>query len=199
MSAPGPIVTLIRHGETEWSKSGQHTGRSDIPLTAAGERQAKEIATLIDSDAFSAVLVSPMQRAQRTATLAGLEDFEVVDDLREWDYGDFEGLASAEIRDRVPGWSIWAGPWRGGESASDVTARADRVIERILALPADARVALVGHGHMSRVLGARWMGSAVTAGQRLALDTGAVCELGWEHDYRVLHRWNVVAGATIGR
>ena len=199
MSAPGPTVTLIRHGETEWSRTGQHTGRTDIPLTPAGETQAKEIGTIIAAGEFTTVLVSPRQRAQRTAELAGLEGAMADDDLQEWDYGEFEGLTSRQIQEQVPGWNIWDGPWRGGESAEDVAARADRVIGRVLEQPAGARIALVGHGHFSRVLGARWVGAPVTAGRWLALDTAAVCDLGWEHDYRVLHRWNVVAGATMGR
>ena len=198
MPAPGPTVTLLRHGETEWSRSGRHTGRTDVPLTEAGERQAKEAGTLFDARAFDLVLVSPRQRAGRTAALAGLGPVEVDDDLQEWDYGEFEGLTSPEIRRLVPGWSIWEGPWRGGETAAQVAARADRVVARVLAQPAGARVALVGHGHFSRVLGARWVGADVTAGRWLALGTAAVCELGWEHDHRVIQRWNVAAGAPAG-
>lgn len=198
MTAPGPIVSLLRHGETEWSKSGRHTGRTDIPLTPTGEAQAKELGTIIAPGAFSSVWVSPMQRARRTAVLAGLADFEVVDDLREWDYGELDGMTTEQIREEFPGWTVWEGPWRGGETGDDVAARADRVIERILAQPPAARVALVGHGHFSRVLGARWIGAPVSAGGWLALDTAAACELGWEHGRRVLHRWNLVAGATIG-
>ncbi len=192
--APGPIVALIRHGQTEWSASGRHTGRTDIPLTAAGEAQAEAIADVIDASAFDTVLVSPMQRAQRTAVLAGLENFHVVQDLQEWDYGDFEGLTSPEIRERVPGWTIWGGPWSAGETAEDVGARADRVIERVLGGQPGSKVGLVGHGHFSRALAARWVGAPVAAGAWLALDTAAVCELGWEHGNRTLRRWNVVAG-----
>jgi broad specificity phosphatase PhoE len=197
MSAPGPTVILLRHGETEWSRSGQHTGRTDIALTARGETQAKEAGAFLAGVDFDRVLVSPLQRARRTAELAGLLHPEIVDDLREWDYGDFEGLTSAQIRESVPQWSIWEGPWRGGERDIDVRDRVDRVIAEVLESPPGARVALVAHGHILRVLGARWLGAPVTAGRWLALDTAAICELGWEHDYRVLHRWNMAPGATM--
>lgn len=197
MSAPGPIVTLVRHGETEWSRSGQHTGRTDIALTATGERQAKDAGTILAGTSFDSVLVSPMQRARRTAELAGLGDYQVEEDLREWDYGDFEGLTTGEIQERVPGWNIWGGPWPGGETDAQIAGRADRVVAQLLGSPAGYRVAVVAHGHFLRVLGARWVGAPVGFGKYLTLDTAAVCELGWEHDYRVVHRWNQVAGATI--
>jgi broad specificity phosphatase PhoE len=192
MSTSPPTVTLLRHGETLWSKSGQHTGRTDLELTDVGERQAKAAGGLLDGRTFDLVLTSPLQRARRTAELAGLTPFEVVDGLREWDYGEFEGLTTAEIQEEYPDWSIWDGPWVGGETAEDVRVRVDAVVGRVLDLPEGSRVALVAHGHILRVLGARWIGTEVRGGRWLGLDTAAVCELGWEHDYRVLHRWNLV-------
>jgi broad specificity phosphatase PhoE len=191
MSEHGPDVTLVRHGETPWSLSGQHTGRTEIELTAKGEEQAKAAGALVGSAPFDLVLCSPRQRAQRTAELAGLVPFEIDDDLVEWDYGDFEGLTSAEIHATLPAWDIWHGPWPGGETAEQVAARARRVVERVLALGPDKRVALVAHGHILRVLATQWAELDVTIGRRLALETAAVCELGWEHDYRVIRRWDM--------
>lgn len=191
MSAIGPDVTLIRHGETAWSLSGQHTGTSEIPLTEAGEEQAKQAGSMIDAASFDRVLVSPRQRARRTAELAGLTGYEIEDDLAEWDYGEFEGRTTPEIQETYTAWSIWHGPWVGGETAEQVSARADRLIGRIRALGPETAVACVAHGHFLRVFGARWVGLAVADGARLGLDTAAVCHLDWEHDYPIIHRWNV--------
>ncbi len=193
MPNPGTTLLLVRHGETEWSRDGRHTGRTDLELTTAGERQAKELRPLLERWPSDAVLCSPLQRARRTAELAGLLPYDVDDDLREWDYGDFEGLTSDEIHESLPGWSIWDGPWRGGESAADVAARADRVIRRALGEGPGRRVALVAHGHVLRSLAARWLGEPVRTGRFLGLDTSTVCELGWEHANPVIHRWNVAA------
>lgn len=194
MMVPTAEVTLVRHGETPWSRSGQHTGRTDLDLTEVGEAQAKAAEPLIGDDRFDLVLVSPLQRARRTAELARLVPYEVDDDLREWDYGDLEGLTTEEIRRDHPDWSIWRGPWPGGETPEEVGARADRVIARARSLPRGGRVALVGHGHLLRVLGARWVGAPVDAGRWLGLDTGAVCHLAWEHEYPILRHWNLTAG-----
>jgi broad specificity phosphatase PhoE len=184
-------VTLLRHGETLWSKSGQHTGRTDLELTDIGELQAKAATPLLGTDSFDLILVSPLRRARRTAEIAGLTPFEIEPDLREWDYGEFEGMTTPEIQVDHPGWSIWSGPWVGGETAEQVAARADRVIGRIRALPDESHVAVVAHGHLLRVFGARWIGVPPTGGQWLGLDTAAVCHLAWEHDYPILHRWNL--------
>jgi broad specificity phosphatase PhoE len=192
---PGPLPSVLRHGETVWSRDGRHTGVTDVGLTADGEEQARRIGTWLGAERFDLVLTSPRTRARRTAELAGLVPYEVDPDLAEWDYGRFEGLTSAEIRSQVPGWSVWDGPWEGGETSGEVAARADRVIHRILGLEPGARVALVGHGHFSRVLGARWVSAPVTAGRWLGLDTGSLSTLGWEHDYRVVRLWNVVPPA----
>jgi broad specificity phosphatase PhoE len=186
-----PDVTLLRHGETLWSKSGQHTGRTDLELTDIGELQAKAATPLLGTDGFDLILVSPLQRARRTAEIAGLTPYEIEPDLHEWDYGEFEGMTTPEIQVDYPGWSIWSGPWVGGETADQVAARADRVIARIRALPDDSHVAVVAHGHFLRVFGARWIGVPPAGGQWLGLDTAAVCHLAWEHDYPILHRWNL--------
>jgi broad specificity phosphatase PhoE len=191
----GPEVTLIRHGETEWSRSGQHTGRTDLPLTAQGEAEAKATGATLSTTTFDLVLVSPRQRARRTAELAGLGDGETVDDLQEWDYGDFEGMTSAEIQEQVPDWTIWDGPWPGGETAEEVGARADRVIARCLAQPDGTRIALVAHGHILRVLGARWIDLPVQGGRHLSLGTAALCRLACERDQRVLQLWNALPAA----
>jgi len=196
----------MRHGETEWSRSGQHTSRTDLPLTSEGERQATELGEVVRSlrggHGFDLVLCSPMMRARRTAELAGLcgadgsvRHFEVDPDLCEWDYGELEGRVTREIRGQYPGWSIWGGPWPGGESASSVTERADRVIARVVDSAASS-VALVGHGHFSRALAGRWVGDGIGVGRWLELDTASVSELGWSRGERVLRRWNLTAGAA---
>ena len=185
-----PEVMLVRHGQTEWSQTGQHTGRTDLELLPAGEEQARALAPVLGRVGFDLVLTSPRQRAQRTAELAGLAGGEVDEDLAEWDYGDFEGMTTKEIRAEHPDWSVWHGPWRGGETDAEVAARADRVIARCLKEPTGSKVVLVAHGHILRVLGARWVGAEVQAGRWLTLGTAAVCRLGWEHDYRSLQLWN---------
>lgn len=190
MSEQGPDIVLVRHGETEWSLSGRHTGRTDIDLTPTGEDQAKAASTLLGAGRFDLILTSPLRRARRTAELAGLTPYEIDEDLKEWDYGDFEGITSDEIHETRPGWTIWDGPWPGGETDVDVSVRADRVVRRILHLGPERRVAVVAHGHILRVLAARWLGEHVRTGRLLALDTATVSELGWEHDVRVVRRWN---------
>jgi probable phosphoglycerate mutase len=184
-----PTIAVIRHGETTWSRSGQHTSRTDLDLTEAGEVQARQLGDALAGTSFDLVLCSPRLRARRTAELAGLSPVTIDDDLTEWDYGDLEGLTSVDIQRRYPGWSLWTGPWPGGETPHDVEVRADRVIDRILAANV-ARAALVGHGHMSRVLAARWVGAAVAVGAWLDLDTATVSELGWSRAARVVRRWN---------
>jgi probable phosphoglycerate mutase len=197
-----PILTLIRHGETAWSRSGQHTSVTDLDLTTRGEAQAVQLGVALSGVRFDLVLSSPRRRAARTAELAGLLPFVVDEDLVEWDYGELEGQTSAGIQERYPGWTIWAGPWPGGETPADVQARADRILARILdwaasqpqGSRASLRAALVGHGHFSRVLAARWIGQEVDAGAWLTLDTATWSELGWYRLSRVLQRWNVPAG-----
>ena len=188
----GPEVWLIRHGQTEWSASGRHTGRTDLELTPEGEDQARALVPVLSRIDFDLVLCSPRRRAQRTAELAGLKSFEIDDDLQEWDYGDLEGLTTPQIHQRYPSWSIWDGPWPGGETAPEVTGRADRLLARVRgrAVP---RVALVGHGHFSRVTGARWVGADVTVGRWLELDTASWSRLGWDRGVATLAHWNVPA------
>lgn len=188
---PGePDVWVVRHGQTRWSRDGRHTGRTDIDLTAEGEAQAAALAPFVRKQELDLILCSPRVRAQRTAELAGLVPYEVTDDLQEWDYGDFEGRTTPDIHRDLPGWSIWDGPWRGGETAADVSVRADRLIRRVRSAGA-VRVALVGHGHFSRVFAARWVGADITAGRWLELDTATWSELGWDRGTPVISHWNV--------
>jgi probable phosphoglycerate mutase len=183
-------IVLVRHGETEWSRDGRHTGRTDVPLTDAGREQASLLSRRLAARSFALVLVSPRERAQETARLAGLAEHAKEDaGLAEWDYGDYEGRTTADIRRERPGWELWRDGCPGGESPEDVGARVDRVIERALAAGGD--VALVAHGHVLRALGARWVGLPPAGGRLLALDTAALCELGFEHAGRVIERWNV--------
>lgn len=183
-------IWLMRHGETEWSRSGQHTSRTDLPLTPMGEDRARRLGKLLEGRKFALVLSSPMRRALDTCRLAGFNP-EVSEDMREWDYGEYEGLTTAQIRQTAPGWAIWTAPPKGGETLEQVSARADRVVAR--ALEAGGDVALFGHGHMLRVFAARWIGSAPDCGRALALATGSVSVLGWEHDWRVIRLWSQVA------
>jgi broad specificity phosphatase PhoE len=184
-----PTIVLVRHGATEWSASGQHTSRTDVPLTEEGRAGAAKLRPRLAGFDFALVLTSPMSRARETARLAGLGERAVVDgDLCEFDYGEYEGRTTAEIRETVPGWTVWDSPMPGGETVADVGRRADRVIERAVA--ADGNVALFAHGHLLRVLGARWIEQPPALGANLALDTGAVCRLSWERERRALWTWN---------
>jgi probable phosphoglycerate mutase len=186
---PHNDVVLVRHGATEWSESGRHTGRTDLPLTEQGSAQGRAVATLLAGWSFAIVLCSPLARARETCSLAGYaRDAQLTDDLCEWDYGDYEGLTTAEIRQDVPGWTVWSHDVRGGESIEQVARRADRVIER--ALDADGDVVLFAHGHILRVLAARWCELAPQDGKRLALGTGTRSVLGWEREYRTIREWN---------
>jgi len=179
-------VWLVRHGVTEWSRVGRHTGTTDLPLLPEGERVAAGLAPRLAETAFDLVLTSPPQRAVRTAQLAGFPAAEHDPDLVEWDYGDYEGLTTATIRERVPGWRVWTHPCPGGESAEQVAARVDRVLERTV----EGRTLLVAHGHVLRVLAARWLGLPPSEGRLLRLDTATVSVLGLEHDEPVVLRWN---------
>jgi broad specificity phosphatase PhoE len=184
-----PDVYVVRHGATEWSVSGQHTGRTDIPLTDDGREQARGVARLLVGREFAHVFVSPMARARETCEIVGLaEQAEVTDDLCEWDYGDYEGLTSAHIRERAPGWTVWTGEIPSGESIDEVAARADRVIARACSFDGD--VALFGHGHILRMITARWCELAPVEGRRFVLDTATLNVLGWEHGSRGIHLWN---------
>jgi broad specificity phosphatase PhoE len=183
-------IWLIRHGETEWSLSGQHTGRTDIPLTELGERRAAAVGRELGGKQFALVLTSPRSRARETARLAGYAGAQIDDNLQEWDYGAYEGITTPDIRKQAPGWLIWDGPVPQGESIEQVAARADRAIERAAAI--EGEVALFAHGHILRVLAARWLGLSPEAGRLLALDTGSISILGYEREIRVIRRWNHV-------
>jgi probable phosphoglycerate mutase len=188
----GAQLWLIRHGETEWSLSGQHTSRTDIALTEHGRKRAEELRDYLKGTAFNAVFVSPMQRARETCQIAGFGSQAVVDDnLKEWDYGVYEGKTTAEIRAQIPGWSVWKDPIVDGETAEQVGTRADHVISRSLAASlGGGNVALFAHAHILRILAARWLGLAATEGSLFALGTGSVSVLGWERETRVISSWN---------
>jgi broad specificity phosphatase PhoE len=179
---------VVRHGETEWSLSGQHTSTTEVELTAAGEAAARVLGDRLAGTTFDLVLTSPRGRARRTAELAGFPDADVEDDLAEWAYGDFEGVTTAEIRKEVPGWTVWTHPCPGGESADQVGRRLDRVVAKARAH--GGRVLVFGHGHASRVLAARWLAQPVEEGRFFRLDTATVSVLGYEHEYPVVARWN---------
>ncbi len=185
-------LVLARHGETEWSRSGQHTSRTDLALTPDGEEQARALGRALAGRRFGLVLTSPMRRARRTAELAGYGDVAVVDDdLREWDYGAFEGRTTDEIRGEVPGWTIWSHPVVGGETGAEVAARVDRVLARVRAVHRRGEDAIVfGHGHCLRVLAARWVELGPPDGRRFALSTATLSILGHERDTPVFARWN---------
>jgi broad specificity phosphatase PhoE len=180
---------LIRHGETEWSLSGAHTSRTDIPLTERGRERATAMRDYLHQRDFTLVLTSPLQRAQETCRIAGYADVAQVDDnLREWNYGEYEGRTTAEIRKEMPGWSIWESNPKDGETLSQVTVRAQQVIDRALA--AGGRVALFSHAHFLRILAASWIGLAPQAGSLFALGTGSVSTLSFERETRVIQTWN---------
>jgi broad specificity phosphatase PhoE len=183
-------IVLIRHGQTEWSAQGRHTSFTDIPLTPDGEKQASRLAERLAGRAFAAVLSSPLQRAARTAELAGLTVTATDDDLLEWNYGAYEGRTTIEIRQERPDWTLWHGDCPGGETAAQVGQRADRVLERARTMLHSGDVALVGHGHQLRVLTARWLGLPPQSGELFRLETGSISVLGYERETPVLLRWN---------
>ena len=182
-------VFAIRHGETAWSLSGQHTGVTDIPLTEGGRRMAAGLRPALEHKAFALVLVSPLGRARETCELAGLGDKAVVEpDLSEWNYGRYEGLTTDQIHADAPGWMIFSEGAPGGETPEEVGSRADRVIARARSAKGD--VALFAHGHVLRVLGARWIGFPPQSGQHFLLDTGTVCVLGYYRETPAVKLWN---------
>jgi probable phosphoglycerate mutase len=182
-------IWLVRHGETEWSKSGQHTGRTDIPLTATGEQQGKALGRHLAGHQFALVLTSPLGRARETCRLAGFDAAaQVSDDLLEWNYGIYEGRTTAAVRAEQPGWSIWTTPIPQGETVDQVGERARRVIERADAVAGD--VALFAHAHVLRILGACWIGLPPIHGRSLTLGTASLSMLGYERETRVIQIWN---------
>ena len=189
MSEQRHALWLIRHGETEWSVTKRHTGRTDIALTATGKRQAAALGRHLARRAFALVLCSPLQRARETCRLAGYSDVATcTEDLLEWDYGAYEGRTTNEIRTEVPGWSIWTGGVPGGETIEQVGNRAEQVIKQALAVDGD--VALFAHAHILRILTACWLGLPPDAGRLFALSTASVSVLGHERETRVISVWN---------
>jgi probable phosphoglycerate mutase len=186
-SAGGSELWVVRHGETEWSRDGKHTSTTDLPLTDVGEEAALALQSRLAGVGFDLVLTSPRQRARRTAELAGFADAEVDEDLVEWAYGDYEGVTTAEIRESVPGWSIWTHPTPGGETAEQVAARLDRVVARARD---HERTLVFAHGHSLRVLTARWIEQPPEEGRFFRLDTSTVSVLGFERETPVLLKWN---------
>jgi broad specificity phosphatase PhoE len=185
----GHQVWLVRHGETEWSRLGRHTGWTDIPLTEVGRDQARSLGRRLAGHRFELVLTSPLSRAAETTAIAGFGTVAIADpDLREWDYGDLEGRLTEEIRADHPGWTIWRGPWPGGETAGEVGERADRVLARISRV--DGTALVVAHGHLLRVLAARWLGLPPASGGLFALDTATVSILDRDRATPVIETWN---------
>lgn len=184
-------IWLVRHGETEWARNGRHTGTTDIPLTDTGREQARALGRRLAGRPFARVLSSPLSRAAETARLAGFGDrVEADPDLREWDYGAFEGRTTPDIRSEIPDWTIWTGPWIDGETPEDVGARADRVIGRCLDPAIEGDALLFAHGHFLRVLAARWIDLPPTGGSKFALSTATLGLLGWDRANRVVELWN---------
>lgn len=179
---------VVRHGATEWSTAGRHTSITDLPLLPDGEETAVALGARLAEVDFRLVLTSPRRRARHTAELAGFADAEVTDDLAEWAYGDYEGLTTAQIREAVPGWTIWTGVSPGGETGAEVAARLDRVVAR--AREAGGRTLVFAHGHSLRVLAARWLGLPPEGGRLLRLDTATLSVLGFERETAVVLRWN---------
>jgi broad specificity phosphatase PhoE len=191
MSADTTRLWLVRHGETEWSLSGRHTSRTDVPLTALGRERALVLREVLAPVRFAAVLRSPMQRARETCEIAGLEPLAQVDsDLCEWNYGIYEGRTTSEIQAEVPGWSVWTSPIVDGETLEHVGARADAVIARALAMAPGGNVALFAHAHILRILAARWIGLPPAGGSRFALGTGSLSILGRERETPTISLWN---------
>lgn len=189
MSTRPPEIVLVRHGETEWTRTGRHTGRTDVPLTERGREAARAVGVALADRRFALVLTSPLARAAETCRLAGLADGAGRrDELMEWDYGAYEGRTTVDIRAERPGWGLWSDGVPEGESAADVGARADRVIAELRAAGGDA--AVFAHGHLLRVLAARWLGLEPAAGRLFALDPATISILGYERETPVIRAWN---------
>ena len=185
----GQEIILVRHGETEWSLSGQHTGTTDVPLTDNGRRVAEGLGERIGRRDFAVVMSSPLIRSLETARLAGYgEEVEIRDDLREWDYGAYEGLSTPQIRESRPGWWLWRDGSPGGETPAQVGERADRVISDLREIEGDALV--FAHGHILRILAVRWVGLEPECGSLFGLETATLSSLGWERETAVIWMWN---------
>lgn len=197
MRAQRPEVVLVRHGETAWTRAGKHTGYTDVPLTQRGRDDARALGVELSRRQFALVLTSPLTRAQETCRLAGLGAVAARrDELTEWDYGAYEGRTTIEIRKEHPGWTLWRDGVPDGETAAEVGERADRIIDELRAAAGDA--AVFAHGHVLRVLAARWLGLQPDAGRLFALDPGTISILGYERETSVIREWNrrCIAGAA---
>ena len=183
-----PELWIVRHGETEWSRVRKHTGRTDLPLTEAGERAAVAIAERLDGVHFDLVLASPLKRAWRTAELAGLSP-SPEPRIQEWDYGEYEGRRTVDIREERPDWLVWEDSVPGGETIEQVAERADQVIARVCA-EASERALVVAHGHVLRILALRWIGADPKLGRHLRLETAKISVLGWDRGVPLIERWN---------
>ena len=182
---------LLRHGATEWAKNGRHTGNTDLPLLPEGEEEARRLEPALTSHRFAAVFSSPLQRAKRTCELGGLGgQLRVMDLLREWDYGDYEGITTPEIRNSIPDWTVWSHECPNGEDAEAVEQRCERAIQTALAEPGEGDIALFAHGHLLRALTGTWLGLGAAGGRLFKLGTGSICILGYEREQRAVVRWN---------
>jgi broad specificity phosphatase PhoE len=182
---------LLRHGATEWALNGRHTGSTDLPLLPEGEAEARALGPVLSQQQFAAVFSSPLQRAQRTCELAGLGDrMQICDDIIEWNYGDYEGITTATIRETVPDWTVWSHGCPKGENAQQVEVRCANAISTALAVPGEGDVALFAHGHILRALAGTWLGLGAAGGQLLRLGTASVSILGWERGTPTIQRWN---------
>ena len=192
----GGVVVLVRHGETEWSRTGKHTGRTDVELTDRGREQARALGDALRGRPFALSLTSPLRRARETCDIAGFGDAaQDRDELQEWDYGDYEGRTTPEIRAERAGWTLWRDGVPGGETAAEVGARVDRVIQELRSVDGDA--AVFAHGHVLRVLAARWLGLEPEDGRLFALDTATVSTLGYERETAVIRTWNERPGPEL--
>ena len=182
---------LLRHGATEWAKNGRHTGSTDLPLLPEGEEEARQLAPALTSHRFAAVFSSPLQRAERTCELGGLgQQRRVMETLREWDYGDYEGITTLEIHKTIPNWTVWSHGCPNGEDAQAVQQRCEQTIAIALAEPGEGDVALFAHGHLLRALTGTWLGLGATGGRLFKLGTGNICILGFERGQRAISCWN---------
>lgn len=195
MSEAQRQLWLLRHGATEWARNGRHTGNTDLPLLPEGEEEAKALAPILGQQTFAAVFSSPLRRARRTCELGGLGDrMQIMEQIGEWNYGAYEGITTAQIRESVPGWSVWTHGCPGGEDAAQVQERCRQAIDAALTAPGEGDVALFAHGHILRALAGTWLGLGAAAGRLFQLGTASVSVLGWEHGSRAMTRWNAPAG-----
>ena len=191
MSAVQRQLWLLRHGATEWALNGRHTGNTDLPLLPEGEQEARSLAPVLSQHPFAAVFSSPLQRARRTCELSGLGDrMQIMEEILEWNYGDYEGITTPQIHETVPGWTVWTHGCPKGENASDVQERCERAISIALAAPGDGDVALFAHGHILRAITGTWLGLGAAGGHLFKLNTACVSILGWERGNRAVDRWN---------